>query len=787
MCVKRFIYYYKRLLFLLMGQPLALTFPQIFGITMGRNVPWPLMLKFLARKEEENWYTKWAIKDETKFIRLVMAFLRFDLTSLGLDMYQVYKLTDAQYREHPGLRLYCRINDLRSRYSTRDRRVQVIGIIGMIYLFLFIMGITLCAFANLLDHWVNVIPIGCVVSSMNMTGSTYQLQTREYEQFHEKYLKEQSFLGLILCWFYELSTSRKLSNGNRFFFYMMIYYIFLGRKVNYLRTSNQFPESDFTNVRFLFEPKLEIERIDKFIKNKLEVIESSLKFYRTIIAQVYQFEKLTVEMEEMKKHMKNDHHRESLISHLLITPLRSINNDINPPGESICRADILMELCDTFYEHTKTILKTSTANKNNYGNHIHRRRQSLFFIGDSQSVFNHVSRFKPTLTASSRESPTTSDSMNNINNSILARLDLAMKKNPVEKEFKILMKMTVQNLALLQVYKANVHLVRPRTYNQIWHLILKRLCAFGAIFLTLIYHLLFTVIIFVAFVLALMVSECGRWYCPEVFQTEMVTLFIFVAIHIFVTIQTLAVKVKLLGVLMASQTFNIQALESDMSRCLLSLRHLGAQVEHQDLIAEEQGHQQEENIEDHQSFFHDMKETQHQNEATGSSIRFKADRMIFKCYVKLLVGLFELGRCADAITECSDSPMALFYLIVLQALICEASGILQVRWILWVLMFGGWLGANLLGIACAHYTSKITKLERLSWCILSENVSLNHLQQLHHFSQSFSSELWSRLVFSFNHARNQYSPRPFNIDLTYDRILEQNFLIISIASIFFKN
>lgn len=170
-----------------------------------------------------------------------------------------------------------------------------------------------------------------------------------------------------------------------------------------------------------------------------------------------------------------------------------------------------------------------------------------------------------------------------------------------------------------------------------------------------------------------------------------------------------------------------------------------------------------------------------------NDLSFEANRILFKTFIKLTIGLNELQRISNSIGILLEPAFGSFFLTIMQCIIGEAAGLVESRILRLTLIFFAWSGLNVIAAVIAQLASRIAQLEPICWSIITEHTTLMRLKHSHLIGQDFTSANLSRLVFSFNHARHLYIPAPFGQTLTYQKVLEQNFLISSLGSIFFTH
>lgn len=107
-----------------------------------------------------------------------------------------------------------------------------------------------------------------------------------------------------------------------------------------------------------------------------------------------------------------------------------------------------------------------------------------------------------------------------------------------------------------------------------------------------------------------------------------------------------------------------------------------------------------------------------------------------------------------------------------------------------------WVLVNFWTVACAHIVARVLDYQRVCWSILAESSIGQQLCRTvtcsrnngatHSCNDTYLSELWRRMIFKTNYNLRQFIVSPIGIDITYRRVLQLNFFLVSFYSLLNK-
>lgn len=156
------------------------------------------------------------------------------------------------------------------------------------------------------------------------------------------------------------------------------------------------------------------------------------------------------------------------------------------------------------------------------------------------------------------------------------------------------------------------------------------------------------------------------------------------------------------------------------------------------------------------------------------------EKILLEGYIRLKTHLFESRRCSRAITWSLElTTMGSSSLFVLNlyawAMRLPTIGNIRITVVIWT-----WFLTNLIVLICANSSAKMAQLQRIAWSILGQNVH-RMSKRNSKLCDNFVCLIWRRLVFSFAEIGGDLTPGWFGERLSYRRILERNFFVISLG------
>lgn len=775
----------------------------IFAFRLDSN-KFSILFKQAESDQNPNWADEFDTKKESRLLRIAIKVIQLNTYVTDMDLYQVYRLPPEMYYEHPALKLYSTI-DLASCRKTKledcARERFYTSLVILIYATQFLVFITLTAFAFLVDDWFGAKRLGCPRPSSNELTNLFN---------HHLGL---DFKTRLYCFYYNVSSKHKFDVYSKLFFYAYSFYFLFTRKLNYFTKTNWFPRADLSEIRFLIKPKSEITHIDKIVNIELDTIKRSLSYWLSNLMRryndraVYGIMDLEATSDDLSKQQSQYRSYITRASDQWSASMYSSStNQVASVGMNQSIDTKLSIFADTRPKRSKfsiptlfsstipmiTSVSTSTLTKT---------KQS-----------NYLSKWSTELTGEMRG------------------VDLSCIKGPKTKPYCLLKLMAQHNERALERYENDPRILRPETYSQAWHSTFKNFASHCTIVTELLYHAM-SCAIAISFILILYNSECGSYYCPDfgLFSGENIIVISEIISFIIFSIQALSVSTSMTFVSVIAYAVAIQKLEMELLDTLAEIRSLryeqivliGTGSKLKKYLRKQKSAQIKKTRKSHSNIDSDYRDEHlhDQNQASGNEtigydnhvvvlpskgkslsggcncecfegdldrIIIEANGLLFKAFIKLTVSLLEFKRSSHTIGELLIPSLTTFFLTGLQVVLTEAIGMKSGRLFRLTLMGACWYALNFFLAIFARFTCRIHRLEPVCWSMLSEHIYLMKLARPDIVSQDFTSHMLSRLIFSFNHAHNLYSPRPLGLDITYQNILEQNFLIISMLSIIFS-
>lgn len=747
-------------------------------------------------EDKPNWADEFDLEKESWLLRVAVKLIEFNMYITDMDIYQVYRLSPEMYYEYPSLKMYETINlgtckKIKLEDCGKERFYATISI--LVYAIQFWIVVFLFAFTSLAEQWFDPKKLACPAPTENEFNNLF------YDQ------DNLNIATRLYCFFYNVSSKHKLDTRSRIFFYAYAFYFLFTRKMNYFTKTSWFPKADMSEIRFLLKPKAEISRIDAILRHELGTIKKSLKYWRSNLIHQYN----------------------NAVNH---DDYLDFSGKMDDSDQNVADMLLLHEQQHNLIERTSDPMRSPVpANNHKSLNSITRRRRSEFHTTSLFSSNNAMIKLQTsdTITRTKQEDYLSKWFGEN-------KSDHCTEKNlrePQSKSYCLLKLMAKYNEREIEGYENDLKVLRPDTYSQAWHSSFKRYASHCTIVAEVLYHMM-TFCIAISFILMIYYSECGSYYCPEfgLFSGENIIIITEITSFIAFSIQVLSVSTSLTFVSMIAYTVAIQKLEFDLIKALDQIRmlrrnyilmhsvkvklkkHLQKQTKLGKKILEPTSHSrrsiiylkhekitQKSIIYGHQSRSNVVNlyaNTPDHSRAEKSDCRcsdrdldktiLEANGVLFKTFIKLNVSLLELRRSSHTIGELLLPSLATFFMTSMQVAITEAIGMTSGRAFRLFLMTVAWYALNLFLCIFAKFSSRINRLEPICWSILSEHIYLMKLTRPDIVGQDFTSSILSRLVFSLNHARDIYSPRPLGISVNYQKILEQNFFVISLVSIFFS-
>lgn len=110
-----------------------------------------------------------------------------------------------------------------------------------------------------------------------------------------------------------------------------------------------------------------------------------------------------------------------------------------------------------------------------------------------------------------------------------------------------------------------------------------------------------------------------------------------------------------------------------------------------------------------------------------------------------------------------------------------------------------WLVSNTCAVICAHIFAQVLDFQQICWSTMAESSlyqelkcsitcekRINDVDLTHSCNTNYTVVLWRKMIYTANENWKQFVVRPLGIDITYRRVLELNFFIVSFYSLLAK-
>lgn len=132
-----------------------------------------------------------------------------------------------------------------------------------------------------------------------------------------------------------------------------------------------------------------------------------------------------------------------------------------------------------------------------------------------------------------------------------------------------------------------------------------------------------------------------------------------------------------------------------------------------------------------------------------------------------------------------ESFLITLAMLLLSSLFADRLSGLDMRSFRTTVITGTILGLNVILFACAFSYAKVIDTEKIGWSILAQNcIRANH-QSVEYDSYNYDTFImsWRKLIISKGLSDTRNAVRVFGLDINFKRILELNFLVISLISL----
>lgn len=338
-----------------------------------------------------------------------------------------------------------------------------------------------------------------------------------------------------------------------------------------------------------------------------------------------------------------------------------------------------------------------------------------------------------------------------------------------------------------------IHTMRPSNYKPDWYFTLHRSQMTASILIAItIVSILFTFIPLLFHISGrgasceqlLISSTCSIWSVWTRFNNQDVIALIELHVGLTTACTLFANQVVVMLYSFMSQQFLIKDIKRDLEKCLETISTITMVSSSPDQISL---------IDSSTScrIYSDRRSLEHKRSSVDSAAKLvnrEMDTNILRTLIKLLLTEEELRKNADFISRITESFLTSMTCSLLLMFVGERLDDIQLGWFRSVIIAVIWLGLNLVIVTCADMYARIIHLEQVAWSILariSANASLLSKEQVVLPTTRISSldEDWRRLVCGHTLSDLRKSVRPFNMSLTYKRVIKLNFLVVSFASL----
>lgn len=158
------------------------------------------------------------------------------------------------------------------------------------------------------------------------------------------------------------------------------------------------------------------------------------------------------------------------------------------------------------------------------------------------------------------------------------------------------------------------------------------------------------------------------------------------------------------------------------------------------------------------------------------------DTLLLRILVKLKVCENEFKKNTAFITEIIQSFLCMMGTVIFVTLLAgrfhgETIGLLKQN----ALIFA-WVANNILLIIWSHTFARTVKLEKISWSLLAQ-IQVRLKQTNRNCMKDFVSMSWQKEITGGSLSDSRNSVRPFGMSITYERAIEFNFVVVSLASL----
>lgn len=182
------------------------------------------------------------------------------------------------------------------------------------------------------------------------------------------------------------------------------------------------------------------------------------------------------------------------------------------------------------------------------------------------------------------------------------------------------------------------------------------------------------------------------------------------------------------------------------------------------------------------------------SQETNETRRTRMEATLLRTLIHLMVALRDFRSISQLTSKVLEAYLSCMSFGLASLMVMDRLSNNEIQKMRLILTVSIWLATNIILIGCAYVFSRVMKLEKIAWSILAQ-LGANYQMALGGGLAGpadagigpvdLISRRWRNLVYGpaycISGIRN--SIRPFNISLTYTRVLELNFYILSFASL----
>lgn len=330
-----------------------------------------------------------------------------------------------------------------------------------------------------------------------------------------------------------------------------------------------------------------------------------------------------------------------------------------------------------------------------------------------------------------------------------------------------------------------LHLMRPPIYDTVWY---KKMYVNFSVFAALCTSALFTTLL-VPYLIFMWDKQrrCGTdLHCPieKVYPIQDLIACAELVLGLVLADFSIGIQLCVIGSTMVTQVYLIKGVKKSLSECLNTTAEYFNTLDTCDQIEEIP------RIKRSRSHDFALSSSVNNPEDASRARRFRLESALLTTLVQLIASLKDWRRFSQLCGEFIEFYLfgMLLYLVSLlvvdrlnphELLVLRTSAIAAV-----------WLLMDCVLLGCAYVFSQVIELEKIAWSILAQLGSNYHmvledgsagLAEAGIGPTDLMSKKWRILVYGYSMSDVENSIMPFGVSLTYEKVLQLNFYIISLA------